>query len=150
LANLTFWSLMIVVMIAKAAALFPIVFALFGQGTGALLGPLFIPFLAVPQFDWIFKNWFRGFLYFSMVQPFAFASLFIFQRFVFNFSAGLPVGITVAQYPLYFTEAVVVIMTCCVMPLSVPWVASAYMSGHSGGSGSSSMLLSMVTRKRAR
>jgi len=44
---------------------------------------LFIPFLAIPQFDWIFKNWIRAFIQFSMIQVVAFAALFVFQRFVF-------------------------------------------------------------------
>lgn len=148
--NLSYWSLMIVVQLAKFAALFPIVYGLFGQAIGALLGPLFIPFLVIPQFDWIFKNWIRAFIQFSMIQVVAFAALFIFQRFVFGFSAGIPAGITVSQYPLYLAESLVAIATCAVVPLFVPMIASAYFAGHGGGGGSSQMLLSMVTRKRVR
>jgi hypothetical protein len=80
----------------------------------------------------------------------AFAALFIFQRFVFGFSAGIPAGITVSQYPLYLAESLVAIATCAVVPLFVPMIASAYFAGHGGGGGSSQMLLSMVTRKRVR
>ena len=149
LPNLSYWFLMVVVLCAKAAALFPIVIGLFGQSVMALLGPLCIPFLAVPNFSWIFNGWIRSFIKYSMIQVVAFAALFIFQRFVFNFSAGMPIGITVSQYPLYFTEAVVVIIVCCVMPMSAPSIASSLLSGY-GSSDGGGRLLALVMRKRVR
>ena len=136
-----------VIFAAKAAALFPIVLGLFGQAVAVLLGPLVVPFLVIPQFDWIFKTWMRGFIMLSMIQVVAFASLFVFQRFVFSLATGLPPGITVSQYPLYLMECCVAVFTCAMLPLSTPWLTSVLFGSHAGG-GTSGRLISMVMRKR--
>lgn len=150
LPNLLYWSLMVVVALAKFAAIVPIAWGLFAQASGVLVGPLFIPFLAVPQFSWVFTGWIRAFINFSMIQVFAFASLFVFHRFVFQFSQALPQGITVAQYPLFLMETVVVIGVGALAVLLSPLIAAAYLTGHGAGGGPGGIVVSMVTRKRVR
>jgi hypothetical protein len=132
LPNLLYWLMLIVITLAKAAALFAITFGMIATAVCALLGPIFVPFLIVPQLDWMFWSWLKSFVQFAMMQVVAFAYLMIFERFVFQFLTTVPNGITEDQYLLYGVQSMVVIGTFAIGTLLIPSLTSAIFSGGGG------------------
>lgn len=54
LAHLIYWSVMVLIALAKAVSLAVIAFGLIASAVCALLGPIFVPFFIVPKLDWLF------------------------------------------------------------------------------------------------
>src|SRR5438105_6432431 len=53
LANLIYWLLLILVTLAKVAALAIVAFGLIASAVCALVGPIFVPFFIVPKLDFL-------------------------------------------------------------------------------------------------
>ena len=100
-----------------------------------LLGPIFVPFIIVPHFEWMFWSWLKAFIQFAFIQVVAFAYLMIFERFVFQFLTTVPVGITEDQYLLYGVQCMVVIGTFALGTLLIPALTGAIFSGGGAGLG---------------
>ena len=62
LANLLYWTMLIVIGLAQFAILFAVSFGMVASAVCALLGPLFIPFFIVPTLEWLFWNWLKAFV----------------------------------------------------------------------------------------
>ena len=60
LANLIYWTVLLLIAFAKAASLAVIAFGLIATAVCALLGPIFVPFFIVPKLDWLFWGWLRS------------------------------------------------------------------------------------------
>jgi hypothetical protein len=129
LPNLLYWLILIVIALAKAAALGAITYGMIATAICGLLGPIFVPFLIVPYFEWMFWNWFKAFIQFAFIQVVAFAYLFVFERFAFQLLTTMPVGITEDQYLLYGVQAMVVIGTFALGTLLIPSLTGAIFSG---------------------
>jgi hypothetical protein len=134
LANLIYWVLLLVVGIAKTAALAVVAFGMIASAVCALVGPLFVPFFIVPKLDWLFWSWFKAFIQYSFIPVIAFAFLMIFERFLFGYLTTLPPGITEDQYLVYGVQAVVVIGVFILGILLVPFLTVSIFSGRAGGS----------------
>jgi hypothetical protein len=134
LANLLYWLLLIVVILAKVISLAVVAFGLIASAVCALLGPLFVPFFIVPKLDWLFWSWLKAFIQYSFIPVVAFAFLMIFERFVFQFVTTLPPGITEEQYMIYGVQALVIIGVFAVGILLVPSLTSSIFSGRGGES----------------
>ena len=134
LANLIYWLLLIVVTLAKVAALAIVAFGLIASAVCALVGPIFVPFLIVPKLDFLFWSWFKAFIQYSFIPVIAFAFLMIFERFVFHFVTTLPPGITEDLYMVYGLQAFVIIGTFIVGILLVPSLTNSIFSGRGGES----------------
>ncbi len=62
LANLLYWTLLVVIALAQFAVLFVVSFGMIASAVCALLGPLFIPFFIVPTLEWLFWSWLKAFI----------------------------------------------------------------------------------------
>jgi type IV secretory pathway VirB6-like protein len=134
LANLIYWTVLVLVAVAKAISLAVIAFGLIASAVCGLLGPIFVPFFIVPKLDWLFWGWFRSFIQYSFVPVVAIAFLMIFEQFVFRYVTTLPPTITSAEYGIYGLQAVAVIGTFCIGMTLVPSLTNSIFSGSSGES----------------
>lgn len=134
LANLIYWTVLLLVALAKALSLAVIAFGLIASAVCALLGPIFVPFFIVPKLDFLFWGWLKAFIQYSFVPVVAIAFLMIFEQFVFRYVTTLPTTITSAEYPVYGIQSVVVIATFCVGIVLVPSLTNSLFSGVGGQS----------------
>ena len=132
LANLIYWTVLLLVALAKALSLAVIAFGLIASAVCGLLGPIFVPFFVVPKLDWLFWGWLRSFIQYSFIPVVAVAFLMIFEQFVFRYVTTLPPTITSAEYGVYALQAVAVIATFCVGMVMVPSLTNSIFSGHGG------------------
>ena len=132
LANLIYWTVLLLIALAKAASLAVIAFGLIASAVCALLGPLFVPFFIVPKLDWLFWGWFKAFLQYSFIPVVAIAFLMIFEQFIFRYVTTLPPAITQAEYGVYGLQAVAVVVTFVASIVLVPSLTTSIFSGHGG------------------
>jgi type IV secretory pathway VirB6-like protein len=105
LANLIYWSVLLLIAIAKAVSLGVVSFGLIATAVCGLLGPIFVPFFIVPKLDWLFWGWLKSFIQYSFIPVVAVAFLMIFEQFVFRYVTTLPPTITAADYGIYGLQA---------------------------------------------
>jgi len=134
LANLLYWTVLLLVAVAKALSLAVIAFGLIASAVCALLGPIFVPFFIVPKLDWLFWGWLKSFIQYSFFPVVAIAFLMVCEQFVFRYVTTLPPTITQAEYGIYALQAVAVIVTFVVGMLLVPSLTSNIFSGGGGES----------------
>ena len=144
LANLLYWSVLLLIALAKAISLAVVSFGLIATAVCGLLGPIFVPFFIVPQLDWLFWGWFKSFLQYSFIPVVAIAFLMIFEQFIYRYVTVLPPMITEAEYGIYALQAIAVIVAFVFGMLLVPSLTNHIFSG----SGGESVLVSRVTVSR--
>ena len=146
LANLIYWTVLLLVAVAKAISLAVIAFGLIASAVCGLLGPIFVPFFILPKLDWLFWGWLKSFIQYSFIPVVALAFLMIFERFIFRYVTTLPATITQAEYGVYGLQAVAVIVTFAVGMLLVPSLTNSIFTGSSGESIVSQVSISRVLR----
>lgn len=134
LANLLYWTLLVIIGLAQFAVLFVISFGMIASAVCALLGPLFIPFFIVPTLEWLFWNWLKAFIQYSFMPVVANAFIYVFERFLSRYLQTLPPGIRLEDQLLYGVHAVMILLTFAVGILIVPSLTSSIFSGRSGES----------------
>jgi type IV secretory pathway VirB6-like protein len=135
LANLWYWTLLLLIALAKALSLAVIAFGLIASAVCALLGPIFVPFFIVPALDWLFWSWLKSFIQYSFIPVVAIAVLMIFEQFIYRFVTTLPPeGIAQSDYGVYAIQTVAVIAAFCFGILLVPSLTSSIFSGRGGES----------------
>jgi len=134
LANLLYWTLLIVIGLAQFAVLFVVSFGMIASAVCALLGPLFIPFFIVPTLEWLFWNWLKAFVQYSFMPVVANAFIFVFERFLSGYLQTLPPGLRLEDQLLYGVHAIMILATFTVGVLLVPSLTSSMFSGSSGES----------------
>src|SRR5207248_4742480 len=134
LANLLYWTLLIVIGLAQFAVLFVVSFGMIASAICALLGPLFIPFFIVPTLEWLFWNWLKAFIQYSFMPVVANAFIFVFERFLSRYLQSLPPGLRLEDQLLYGVHAIMILVTFIVGVLLVPFLTSSIFSGRSGES----------------
>src|SRR6266498_4839209 len=134
LANLIYWTVLLLVALAKALSLAVIAFGLIASAVCGLLGPIFVPFFVVPKLEWLFWGWLKSFIQYSFVPVVAIAVLMIFEQFVFRYVTSLPPTITQAEYGVFGIQAFAVVATFVVGILQVPSLTQSIFSGSSGES----------------
>src|SRR5918912_591097 len=120
LANLIYWTVLVLIALAKALSLAVISFGPIASAVCGLLGPIFVPFFIVPKLDWLFWGWLKSFIQYSFIPVVAIAFLMIFEQFVYRYVTTLPPMITSAEYGIYGLQAVAVIITICIAIPLVP------------------------------
>src|SRR5690349_1411714 len=141
LANLIYWTVLLLIAVAKGLSLAVIAFGLIASAVCGLLGPIFVPFFIVPKLDWLFWGWLKSFIQYSFIPVVAIAFLMVFEQFVFRYVTTLPPTITSAEYGVYGLQAVAVVVTFCIGIALVPSLTSSIFSGQGGQS-----ILSSVPR----
>lgn len=147
LANLIYWTVLVLIALAKAVSLAVIAFGLIATAVCGLLGPIFVPFFIAPKLDWLFWGWLKSFVQYSFVPVVAVAFLMIFERFIYRYVTTLPQTITQAEYGVYGLQAVAVIVTFCVGIVLVPSLTNSIFSGSSGESIVSQASISRLLRR---
>src|ERR1044072_18996 len=132
LANLIYWTVLILIALAKALSLAVIAFGLIASAVCGLLGPIFVPFFIVPKLDWLVWGWLKSFIQYSFIPVVAIAFLMIFEQFVFRYVTTLPATITSADYGVDGLQAVAVIAAFCVGIVLVPSLTNSLFSGQGG------------------
>jgi len=132
LANLIYWTVLLLVALAKALSLAVIAFGLIASAVCGLMGPIFVPFFIVPKLDWLFWGWLKSFIQYSFIPVVAIAFLMIFEQFIFRYVTTLPPMITSAEYGVYALQSVAVIATFCTGMVLVPSLTNSIFSGHGG------------------
>jgi hypothetical protein len=69
-----------------------ILFGFIAQGVLILLGPIFVPFLIAPKFDWLFWGWLRAFLAYSFYQVVGNAFVYVLGGALLKFILAFPSG----------------------------------------------------------
>ena len=132
LANLIYWTMLLLIALAKALSLAVIAFGLIASAVCGLLGPIFVPFFIVPKLEWLFWGWLKAFIQYSFVPVVAIAFLMIFEQFVYRYVTTLPPTITSAEYGVYGLQAVAVVVTFCIGIVLVPSLTNSIFSGRAG------------------
>lgn len=132
LANLIYWTVLVLIALAKAVSLAVIAFGLIASAVCALVGPIFVPFFIVPKLDWLFWGWLKAFIQYSFIPVVAIAFLMVFEQFVYRYVTTLPPTVTSAEYGVYGLQAVAVIVTFCTGILLVPSLTASIFSGQGG------------------
>jgi len=134
LANLLYWTMLVVIGLAQFAVLFVVSFGMIASAVCALLGPLFIPFFIVPTLEWLFWNWLKAFVQYSFMPVVANAFIFVFERFLSRYVQTLPPGLRLEDQLLYGVHAVMILVTFTAGVLLVPSLTTSIFSGGSGQS----------------
>jgi hypothetical protein len=134
LANLMYWVLILIVILAKVASMFVVAGGLIFSAVCALVGPLFVPFYIVPQLDWLFWNWFKAFLQYSFMPVIALAYLMVGEQMMFRYVTTLPPVVTEEGYLVYAFQAMVVVLTFATGIAMVPMLTSSIFSGYAHAS----------------
>src|SRR5947209_4547648 len=129
LANLIYWTVLLLIAFAKALSLAVIAFGLIVSAVCGLVGPIFVPFFIVPKLDWLFWSWLKAFIQYSFIPVVAIAFLMIFEQFVYRYVTTLPPTITSAEYGIYGLQTVAVIATFCVGIVLVPSLTKSIFTG---------------------
>jgi hypothetical protein len=132
LANLLYWTMLLVIGLAQFALLFVVSFSLIASAVCGLVGPLFVPFFIVPTLEWLFWNWLKAFIQYSFMLVIANAFIFVFERFLSQYLQTLPPGLRLEEQLLYGVHAVMILITFTVGVLLVPSLTSSIFSGRSG------------------
>jgi hypothetical protein len=132
LANLLYWTLLIVIALAQFAVMFVVAFSMIASAICALLGPLFVPFFIVPRLDWLFWGWLKAFIQYSFMLVIANAFIFAFEHFLSQYIQTLPPGLRLEDQLLYGEYAVIILVTFTVGVLLVPSFTRSIFSGGSG------------------
>ena len=134
LANLLYWTMLIVIALAQFALLFVISFSMIAAAVCVLVGPLFVPFFIVPTMEWLCWGWLKAFIQYAFTLVVANAFIFVFERFLSRYLQTLPPGLRLEDQLLYGVHAVMILVTFAVGVLLVPSLTSSIFSGRSGES----------------
>jgi hypothetical protein len=140
LANLLYWTMLLVIGLAQFALLFVVSFSMIASAVCGLVGPLFVPFFIVPTLEWLFWNWLKAFVQYSFMLVIANAFIFVFEKFLSRYLETLPPGLRLEEQLLYGVHAVMILVTFTVGVLLVPSLTSSIFSGRSGESTVSSQV----------
>src|SRR5438132_309591 len=132
LANLLYWTMLIVIGLAQFALLFVVSFSMIASAVCGLVGPLFVPFFIVPTLEWLFWSWLKAFVQYSFMLVIANAFIFVFEKFLSRSLATLPPGLRLEAPLLYGVHAVMILVTFTVGVMLVPSLTSLIFSGRSG------------------
>lgn len=132
LANLLYWTMLIVIGLAQFALLFVVSFSMIASAICGLVGPLFVPFFIVPTLEWLFWGWLKSFVQYSFMLVIANAFIFVFEKFLSRYLETLPPGLRLEEQLLYGVHAVMILITFTVGVLLVPSLTSSIFSGRAG------------------
>lgn len=134
IANLLYWTMLLVIAVAQFALMFVISFSMIVSAVCGLVGPIFVPFFIVPTLEWLFWGWLKAFIQYSFMLVIANAFIYVFERFLSRYVQTLPPGIRLEDQLLYGVHAVMILITFAVGVLLVPSLTSSIFSGKSGES----------------
>jgi hypothetical protein len=121
--------------VTEALALIIVAFGVIATAVCILLGPVFIPFLIVPQLDWLFWGWLKAFIQYSFYQVVAAGVLYIVSRFTYGIIHAQITGLMSATDLLRIAPVLLVTYIAAIYAIiKVPTLTSHIFSGTSGAS----------------
>ena len=87
IANLLYWTMLLVIALAQFALMFVISFSMIASAVCGLVGPIFVPFFIVPTLEWLFWGWLKAFIQYSFMLVIANAFIFVFEKFLSRYRA---------------------------------------------------------------
>ena len=119
---------------ARVVLLAVIAFGLVATGVAVLVGPVFIPFFLVPQWDWMFWGWLKSLLQYAFYQVIAQAFVFVFGNFLINFLDAFPPPYTVDRLLVGGFHLIFLLLAFTYGLLKVPSLTHSLFSGGAGES----------------
>jgi hypothetical protein len=133
-AGVLYALFVVLLMAAKGLSFVVVSFGMIGTSALTVVGSIFIPFLAIPQLEWLFWGWFKSFLQYAFMQVLAYVYMMIFEQYLYNVLTSLPSGITSDLYALYGFQVASVAIAFCLGIMLIPMLNQQLFSG--GGSSS--------------
>lgn len=131
----TYGCLMLGILALAGTVIWVIALGFYATAMCVLIGPLMIPWLLVPGFEYVFWNWFRSFMSYSFFYPVcAFGFLFVFGNLVLN---AMQTNLTFSgpsSAIVYVFIFLAVIMASIGVALKIPSIAASIAGGTSGQS----------------
>jgi len=143
-SNVLYWGLWFVVTLVKCASVAVVAFSFVASAVCVLLGPLFIPFLIVPQFDWMFWGWIKSLTQYSFIPVVAMSWMFVAQHVISTLVTTLPAAIDISTVGFYGIEVMVVLGTVLTGIVSAPLLTSSIFSGHSHSGGGMGVVSTLI------
>ena len=112
-----------------------------------LLGPIFIPFLAVDKLDWLFWGWLKAYLGFSFYKVVAAATMSVLSHVLTNYYIQLGQSVSdpsliVQTLPLL----VLLVLVNIYILFQIPTMTHSLFTGHTGGHGGGLGMAMMAIR----
>lgn len=116
----------------QVAILFVISFGFIAVGVLALIGPVLIPWMLVPQMDWLFWGWFKSLLQYAAYPVIGNAFVYIIGTVWINFMNGINGPMDSTTIASLVTQIVVISFAGVLGILKVPALVSGIFNGSSG------------------
>jgi hypothetical protein len=131
-AGVRYFILIVALSIMQAAIFGVIALGFIVAGIMVLIGPLFVPFLIVPHFEWMAFNWFRCLLQYAFYPVIGNAFVFVFGEIWIHFLSQVTFPLTNEQLAAKFTVIIVMAVSGVYGLLKVPQIVSNLFSGSAG------------------
>ncbi len=136
---IAYFTIQIILSILSALISVIIAYGAVGATIVGILGPVFIPFLAVEKLEFLFWGWLRAFLGFSFYKVVAAAAMSILGQLFMRYYANLanftdPLQL-VKNLPLLIILVIVNVFILLKIPALTASIFSGSTSGHDGGTG---------------
>jgi len=120
---------------AQAVAIVVIAYGFIATAVCVLVGPIFLPFFIVPQFEWLFWGWFKCLLQYAFYQVIAAAVVFVIGNLILGVLRLQPPGaVSTVQLIGWFPVLFITFLASIYALLKVPTLTNHIFSGTSGGS----------------
>lgn len=120
---------------AQAVAIVVIAYGFIATAVCVLVGPIFVPFFIVPQFEWLFWGWFKCLLQYAFYQVIAAAVVFVIGNLILGVLQLQPPGaVSTVQLIGWFPVLFITFLASIYALLKVPALTNHIFSGTSGGS----------------
>lgn len=120
---------------AQAVAIVVIAYGFIATAVCVLVGPIFVPFFIVPQFEWLFWGWFKCLLQYAFYQVIAAAVVFVIGNLILGVLQLQPPGaVSTVQLIGWFPVLLITFLASIYALLKVPALTNHIFSGTSGGS----------------
>jgi len=120
---------------AQAVAIVVIAYGFIATAVCVLVGPIFLPFFIVPQFEWLFWGWFKCLLQYAFYQVIAAAVVFVIGNLILGVLQLQPPGaVSTVQLIGWFPVLLITFLASIYALLKVPALTNHIFSGTSGGS----------------
>ena len=119
---------------------FVIALGFMAQGICVLLGPIFIPFFIVPQFEWMFWGWLKALLQYSFYPVVANAFIFVFSRMITSPKYNVWQHLSTEQVLSNFPAMLIVFGGAILSIAKIPSIVNSIFTG-SAGQGTSPIII---------
>jgi hypothetical protein len=115
-----------------------------------LLGPIFIPFLAVDKLDWLFWGWLKAYLGFSFYKVVAAATMNVLSHVLTNYYIQLGQSMSDPSLMVQTLPLLILLVLVNIYILfKIPAMTHSLFTGHTGGHGGGALGMAMMAIRAA-